>query len=128
MAKRRKGCQTLRNTNITISKNTYLVGGGSKSDVWSKLLASALNRPIIVGEDANLGPALGVARLAMLATKDFEKKMSSRPKKKIFRHEMGTKKAIYRKKTRKVWTRHAAPRGLMLRPRPADAAAPVRPT
>ena len=51
-----------------------MVGGGSKSDVWSKLLASALNRPIIVGEDADLGPALGVARLAMLATKDFEKK------------------------------------------------------
>ncbi len=57
-----------------ISKNTYLVGGGSKSDVWSKLLASTLNRPIIIGEDADLGPALGVARLAMLATKDFKKK------------------------------------------------------
>ena len=50
-----------------------MVGGGSKSDVWSKLLASTLNRPIIIGEDADLGPALGVARLAMLATKDFKK-------------------------------------------------------
>ena len=52
----------------------YLVGGGSKSDFWANLITSALNQPIIVGEDSALGPALGVARLAMLATKDFKKK------------------------------------------------------
>ena len=30
-----------------------------------------LNQQISIGEDANLGPALGAARLAMLATKDY---------------------------------------------------------
>ena len=49
------------------------MGGGSKSNFWVNLITSALNQPIIVGEDSALGPALGVARLAMLATKDYKK-------------------------------------------------------
>ena len=56
------------------SNETYLVGGGSKSIFWTDLVTSILNQPIIIGEDSSLGPALGVARLAMLATKDFKKK------------------------------------------------------
>ena len=55
------------------SDYTYLVGGGSKNDFWVNLITSSLNKTIIVGEDADLGPALGVARLAMLATNDYEK-------------------------------------------------------
>jgi len=55
------------------SSQTYLVGGGAKSNFWANFISSALNQPIIVGEDADLGPALGVARLAMLATKEFKK-------------------------------------------------------
>ena len=55
------------------NNQTYLVGGGSKSIFWADLITSALNQTIIVGEDSALGPALGVARLAMLATKDFKK-------------------------------------------------------
>lgn len=54
-------------------ENIYLVGGGSKSNFWADLMASVLNQKTIVGEESNLGPALGVARLAMLATKKYKK-------------------------------------------------------
>ena len=57
----------------TKSENIYLVGGGSKSNFWADLIASVLNQRIIVGEDSDFGPALGAARLAMLATKKYEK-------------------------------------------------------
>jgi len=60
-----------------INKNTnetYIVGGGSKSNFWANLVGSAINKTIIVGEDSNLGPSLGVARLAMMATKNFTSK------------------------------------------------------
>ncbi len=60
-----------------INKNTdetYIVGGGSKSDFWSNLVGSAINKSIIIGEDSNLGPSLGAARLAMMATKNFASK------------------------------------------------------
>ena len=60
-----------------INKNTdetYIVGGGSKSDFWANLVGSAINKSIIIGEDSNLGPSLGVARLAMMATKNFASK------------------------------------------------------
>ena len=49
-----------------------MVGGGSKSNFWGNLIASILNKPIIIGEDSELGSALGVARLAMLATNDYK--------------------------------------------------------
>jgi xylulokinase len=54
-------------------ENIYLVGGGSKSNFWADLIASVINQRIIVGEDSDFGPALGAARLAMLATKKYEK-------------------------------------------------------
>ena len=55
------------------SKSIYLVGGGSKSDFWADLMALILDQKIEVGEDSDLGPALGVARLAMLATQKYKK-------------------------------------------------------
>ena len=53
------------------SENIYITGGGSKSDFWVDLMASVLNQRIILGEGSDLGPALGAARLAMLATKKY---------------------------------------------------------
>ena len=50
---------------------TYIVGGGSKSGFWTNFISSAINKKIIIGEDSNLGPSLGAARLAMMATKNF---------------------------------------------------------
>ena len=47
-----------------------LIGGGSKSHLWAQILASVLERPMIRHESSEMGPALGAARLAMLATKN----------------------------------------------------------
>ena len=54
------------------TKETFVVGGGAKSQTWLNLLSSAINTEIIEGEDSNLGPSLGVARLAMIATNEFD--------------------------------------------------------
>lgn len=42
-------------------------GGGSKSRLWMKILASALNKKVLLAEGAEAGPAFGAARLARLA-------------------------------------------------------------
>ena len=56
---------------IPKSNAIYLVGGGSKNLFWGNMIASLLNQKIFIGEDSALGPALGVARLAMLSTKEY---------------------------------------------------------
>ena len=45
-----------------------LVGGGAKSALWSRIIATVLGRPIAVVQDAGCVPALGAARLAMVAS------------------------------------------------------------
>ena len=45
-----------------------VIGGGSRSAYWGKLLASALERPLSYREYADVGPAFGAARLAQIAT------------------------------------------------------------
>ncbi|HAT30554.1 MAG TPA: xylulokinase [Janthinobacterium sp.] len=44
-----------------------LVGGGSRSRYWARLLASALDLPLTLNSGAHVGAALGAARLALLA-------------------------------------------------------------
>ena len=44
-----------------------VIGGGSRSALWGRILASALGRPLSYHEGAEVGPAYGAARLAMLA-------------------------------------------------------------
>ena len=44
-----------------------LVGGGSRSRYWARLLASALDLPLTLNSGADVGAALGAARLALLA-------------------------------------------------------------
>lgn len=44
-----------------------VVGGGSRSEIWGRILASALGRPLGYAVDAEVGPAFGAARLARLA-------------------------------------------------------------
>lgn len=42
-------------------------GGGSKSRFWMKILASALNKTVLLQDGSEAGPAFGAARLARLA-------------------------------------------------------------
>ncbi|WP_439494964.1 xylulokinase [Bosea sp. (in: a-proteobacteria)] len=43
-----------------------LVGGGARSRLWARLVASAIGMPLAVSDSAAIGPALGAARLARL--------------------------------------------------------------
>jgi len=44
-----------------------VVGGGSRSTWWGRLIAAALERPLVYRESGAVGPALGAARLAQIA-------------------------------------------------------------
>jgi xylulokinase len=44
-----------------------LAGGGAKSALWARMIAAALNRPVLRYEGGETGPAFGAARLARLA-------------------------------------------------------------
>jgi xylulokinase len=43
-----------------------LTGGGAKSGYWSQLIANAVGLPVTRFRDGDVGPALGVARLAVM--------------------------------------------------------------
>jgi xylulokinase len=43
-----------------------VIGGGSRSKLWGKILASVLNKPLIYRQGAEVGPAYGAARLAKI--------------------------------------------------------------
>lgn len=47
-----------------------MAGGGSRSDVWGRIIAAALERPLVWREGGDVGPALGAARLGRLAAGD----------------------------------------------------------
>lgn len=44
-----------------------LIGGGARSPYWRQLLADVLQQPLLFRQGSEVGPALGAARLAMLA-------------------------------------------------------------
>lgn len=44
-----------------------VIGGGARSKLWGRILASALQRPLTYHHGGEVGPALGAARLARIA-------------------------------------------------------------
>jgi xylulokinase len=50
------------------------VGGGSKSELWLRLIATNLDAEIAVPEDGDFGGALGAARLGLCATESADPK------------------------------------------------------
>lgn len=44
-----------------------VIGGGSRSAYWGRVIAAALDRPLVYPRNADRGPALGAARLAWMA-------------------------------------------------------------
>jgi xylulokinase len=53
----------------TSVRELSVIGGGSRSERWATMLASALERPLVIRDAAEVGPALGAARLAALAVR-----------------------------------------------------------
>ena len=47
-----------------------VIGGGARSPLWGRILASALGRPLVYRQAGEVGPALGAARLARLCAGD----------------------------------------------------------
>jgi xylulokinase len=48
-------------------ERVFVIGGGARSALWGDILASVLGRELDYATGADLGPALGAARLAILA-------------------------------------------------------------
>ena len=65
------GQQAMVEAGVGIDEVT-VIGGGSQSLYWGKILASVLQRPLIYREQAEAGGALGAARLAWLSQHTVE--------------------------------------------------------
>jgi len=50
----------------TIIDQVSVIGGGSRSELWGRILASVLNKPLTYRKGGEVGPALGAARLAKI--------------------------------------------------------------
>jgi xylulokinase len=48
-----------------------VIGGGSRSKLWGKILASVLNKPLTYRKGGEVGPAFGAARLAKLGVSEL---------------------------------------------------------
>ena len=59
------GQQVLLDAGAQIDEVT-VIGGGAKSPLWGRILASVLQRPLIYREGSEVGPAFGAARLARI--------------------------------------------------------------
>ncbi|MBN9538030.1 MAG: xylulokinase [Alphaproteobacteria bacterium] len=59
--------RALRSTGAAIERLS-LTGGGARSDLWVRLIATALGMPLTVASSTHAGPALGAARLARAGT------------------------------------------------------------
>lgn len=60
------GQESLAKAGIT-ARSLAVTGGGAKSALWMRILASILGRPITLHPGSDYGPSLGAARLARLS-------------------------------------------------------------
>lgn len=65
----REGQDALEDINI---KDIYVVGGGARSAYWGEILSAVLNKELNYCEDAEVGGALGAARLGYLAANNAD--------------------------------------------------------
>lgn len=63
------GMEALKEAGTRVETLT-VIGGGARSDYWGRLIAAALNTPLVYRHGGDVGPALGAARLAQLSVQD----------------------------------------------------------
>jgi xylulokinase len=63
-------CQRVLADAGTDFESALAVGGGARSDAWLRIVASVLDRPLLLAADSDVGAALGAARLAICAAED----------------------------------------------------------
>jgi len=69
-----KDCQMALLEAGTDFESAYAVGGGSQSKTWLKIIASVLDRPLLIPAGTEQGAALGAARLALCAAEKLNPK------------------------------------------------------
>ena len=74
------GQQVLLDSGTKIDQ-VSVIGGGARSALWGKILASVLNRPLIYRQGGEVGPAFGAARLARIAVTGESPQMVCQPSK-----------------------------------------------
>ncbi|HEY0918696.1 xylulokinase [Devosia sp.] len=67
-----RDCQRALDDAGTRMGRLFAVGGGSKSDLWLRLIATMLDVEIAVPEDGDFGGALGAARLGLCAAENAD--------------------------------------------------------
>ncbi len=60
------GLDALRDAGTDVAQLS-VIGGGARSAYWGRLIAAALEVPLVYLKDSEVGPALGAARLAQIA-------------------------------------------------------------
>ncbi len=65
-------CQRVLAAAGTDFTDALVVGGGSRSETWLRIIASVLNRPLRLAADSDIGAALGAARLALCAAEGVD--------------------------------------------------------
>jgi xylulokinase len=60
-------CQRVLADAGTGFESALAVGGGARSEIWLRIVAAVLDRPLALAADSEVGAALGAARLAICA-------------------------------------------------------------
>lgn len=72
------GCDALREAGTRVERLS-MIGGGSRSQFWGRIIASALNADLDYVDGGTVGPALGAAHLARMALTGEAADTVSRP-------------------------------------------------
>ena len=59
--------------------SAFAVGGGSQSEIWLKIIASVLERPLLIAKGGEQGAAFGAARLGQCAAEMLDPQENCRP-------------------------------------------------
>lgn len=62
-------------------ESAFAIGGGAQSELWLKIIASVLNRPLKIPQGGQTGAAFGAARLAMCAAQGLSPEVICTPPK-----------------------------------------------